>query len=1002
MVITKRPYHRRRPTRTRPRLEGLESRCLLSAPGTLSPDALFHETLDAALDLKSLGLGARLTASGTIGAGPEGAADVNWYKFSLSATAEVRLAVQPGGGGPRFDAAISLYNEAPPAFDPYTFAPTDPYTPDGHRLLAQDDIGVGKGPRASAGIDRLLGPGTYWVAVSGSGNDYFQPFLAGSGLNGSTGGYRLSLTATDPGAAYDTATPVVLASDPAPGAVLGQSPFVLRFDLNSPIDPATVQGYYDDPTSVGQLLFNTVNDFGPTGGATPVTDQYLSAPTALVYMEPKANELQIDLAAPLVAGFYQITLTGRGPGGGDYVAEFQVAGPAGDANVPDQPGTWTGTAREIPFADDGRLHQAAGAVGVDPSDPSGFLQAGVEMYHFSITHPGTYALDAEVFAGRIGSPLDASLSLFKMEQGSPVYVASDGDTDNAVTGTDGRPWLFTDPALFETLGPGDYYLAVSSGSNFPNPSDPFDTGAFDPSSPQSGSVGGSGGMTGPYVLNLLVQPVVPAAPHVVSVAPDTGPTGDGALTAIRVRFDRPVNLLDLAFQRYQQTPPGQMLNGALESAALTAGGQSIDLRLGDYDGATNTATFILLGAVPPGQYTLTLSGDGPEGIVGEGGVPLAGNQAGTDTYTTSFAVTGEPWHGNDWESLPGFNTPRHAQPIGALFPDQLSQGVTITHDATAGAGVTESDYGVDLMQSRVYSLSVEGDVPDGTTVTWLGADGGVAATCTYGGGQPLLPIFLNAGHYTLRLTWPAGVTNYVLHLSYSGSPENPTPLVVGSGPAVRLRLLTGAPDGATPPAAPATADAGASPAASSGGPLPGTFTLPSSALLAQGFSPLEGIAAAGGSGYTGGDRVLVRAPADASPANALLGLVIVTTAPLTTPPDVDPSPAPTAPATPEGSSGQGSAAPVPMMQVLDLMFEMWQWLGASSPSAPGATAPLPPAEGGAAEARLVAPPARDSHEPPAEAGRDLSWVYACALAVGALAAPVVRTRRAGQPVLRSP
>src|SRR5581483_10450602 len=122
-VLTKKrcPRRGRRPARTRPYLEGLESRCLLSAPGTLSPDALFHETLDAALDLRALAVGARLTASGAIGAGPEGAADVTWYKFSLSNTAEVRLAIQPGAGGPHLDAALSLYNDAPPTLDPYTF-----------------------------------------------------------------------------------------------------------------------------------------------------------------------------------------------------------------------------------------------------------------------------------------------------------------------------------------------------------------------------------------------------------------------------------------------------------------------------------------------------------------------------------------------------------------------------------------------------------------------------------------------------------------------------------------------------------------------------------------------------------------------------------------------------------------------------------------------------------------------------------------------------------------
>ncbi|HEX5271245.1 MAG TPA: hypothetical protein VFW33_12180, partial [Gemmataceae bacterium] len=703
----------RRPHRAHPRLERLELRCLLSGPGTLSPDVLYHETLDAALDLKSVGVGTRVVASGAIGAGPEGAADVNWYRFSVSDTAEVRLTALPGTAGRPLRAALSLYNDAPSTLNPYTFSATDPYTPDGHRLLAQSDPPAVNGPVAPASIDRLLGPGTYWVAVSGSGNDDFFPFLAGSGLNGRTGSYSLSVSAADPGRAYRTAAPVVLASDPAPGEVLGQSPFALRFDLNTSLSDDTVAGYAYDPTTLARLLYNTTNDFSPGGTAGDVTDQYLAFGT--VALEPGANELQVAPWAPLTSGFYEVILPGYGPGGSDYVAQFQVAGPAGNTDPYQQPGTSTGTAYEIPGADDGRLHQFRGAVGVDPTDPNGFSQSGVELYHFTITHPGIYALDAEVFAGRVGSPLDASLTLFKIDQGTPVFVASNGNSDNAFPGTNAQAALFTDPGLFETLGPGDYYLAVSSGVNFPDPNDPTYTSFFDPTVPQSGSTGISGGTTGPYVLNVLVQPVVPAAPHVVAVTPDTGPKGDGPLTAVHVRFDQPVNLLSLAFERYLETAASGTANGALPSANLTSGGQSFDVRLDSYDGATNTATFILLSPVPGGQYTLTLSGDGAEGIEGLGGAPLAGNRPGGHTFAASFTVAGEAGEGDDRVTLPGFNDPHHAQPIGTLFPGQLSDGVTISHDASAGAGVPEADYALELLQSRAYSLTIDGDVPPGCT-----------------------------------------------------------------------------------------------------------------------------------------------------------------------------------------------------------------------------------------------------------------------------------------------
>ncbi len=996
MLTIKRCPRRGRLRRVRLDLEGLESRCLLSGPGTLSPDVLFHETLDAALDLQTLGVGARAVAAGTIGAGPEGAADVNWYEFSLSATADVRLTALPGTAGRPLAATLSLYNDAPLTLNPDTYSFIDPYTPDSHRLLARDD--AGGSPASPATIDRLLGPGTYWVAVSGSGNDDFYPFLAGSGLDGTTGSYRLSIAASDPGEGYDNpALPVVLASDPAPGEVVGQSPFVLRFDLNAPLDPNTVEGYFNDPTTLAQLLFNTSNDFSPGGSATDVTDQYL--PFSTVALEPEANELQIALGAPLTSGYYEVILPGYGPGGSDYVAQFQVAGPAGNTDPTQQPGTWTGTAYDIPNVTDGRLHQVSGAVGVDPTDPSGFYQAGVELYHFSIARQGTYALDAEVFAGRIGSPLDASLSLFKMEQGNPVFVASDGDTDDNIPSTNSKVPLFTDPALFATLTPGDYYLAVSAGANFPDPNDPTDTTYFDPSVPQSGSTGIGNNTTGPYVLNLLVQPVAAVAPHVVSVTPATGPDGNGPLTAINVRFDQPVNLLALAFERYEQTGQTGTPNGALVSATLTNGQQTAELRLGSYDDATNTATFILLAPVAPGQYTLTLSGAGSQGIAGFSGAPLAGNVPGTNTFVSTFSVVGAAWDGNDWTALPGFNDPQHAQPIGVLFPVQLSEGVMIAHADSATDSATQDDYSIELLQSRLYSLNLAADdLAAGYTINVLDANGVVEATYTFATGTNEAVFFLNAGTYTLQVIQPVGLWTYSLTISYSGSPESPTPLVVGAGPALRVRLLTGTADGTAPtsfvPPSSGTA-AAVTPAAAANGTLPTAFALPSSALLAQGFSPLEGVASAGGADYTGGDRFLVHAPADSSPANPSLSLVVVTRAPLAFPPadDGDQVSAPAAPA-PAETTGQSAPTAEVISRLLDLMFEYGGWFGAAASAPQQAPTPLPPAAEDGGDGPGAVRPGPNLHAAsPVEGVPDVSLGWACALAAGALALPLDGRRR---------
>src|SRR5438270_4017652 len=84
----------RRSRRPGPRLEELELRNLLSAAPVAAD---FHETLDHALDLAVLDPGGPLSESGTIGSGPDAAADVNYYQFTLTQPARVQLGAQNAG-----------------------------------------------------------------------------------------------------------------------------------------------------------------------------------------------------------------------------------------------------------------------------------------------------------------------------------------------------------------------------------------------------------------------------------------------------------------------------------------------------------------------------------------------------------------------------------------------------------------------------------------------------------------------------------------------------------------------------------------------------------------------------------------------------------------------------------------------------------------------------------------------------------------------------------------
>jgi hypothetical protein len=943
-----------------------------------------QETLLGAADLGTLGIGRQVGAGAVIGAGPAQAADVFWYEFHVpdQVTEHVRVSALTREIGSPLVATVSLFNDAP--FD--QFNPIDYYTPTGHRMLAQDDAGSHGG---DAVIDRLLGPGDYWVAVSGSGNDNFSQTLADSGLAGSTGAFQLSVAASDPGPGYsDPNTPVVLASDPALGAVLDRSPFLLRFDLNTPIDPGTV---------TPQLFFNTTNDFsfGPSCTAAPVS-------LGNVSFEPVANELLVQPAAPLTAGYYEVVLPNYGPGGAsDYVVPFQINGLAGNLDPTLQPGVTPGSAYQVPNATDGRLHQLTGAVGDDPTDAAGFDSNGVEYYHFTVGGTDPYALDAEVFAGRIGSPLEPVLTLFQADGNGLHPLMSNAGTQDRARDAVSRTPLATDPALFATLAPGDYYLAVSTGQNYPGPGITDPSQYFDPATPHSGSGGNS---TGPYVFNLLLQRPGPA-PHVVSVTPDTGPDGHGPLTALHVRFDEPVNLLPVAFNAFLESH-----NGGLSSVTLTAPDQSTaPLRLESYDSATNTATFILLSPTPAGEYSLQLSGDGPEAITSATGTPLAGNVTltGEHRFETTFQVSGAPPR---WAASfqPGSHDPQHPQNVGVLFPVRLSRKVTFSRPATSRSSDTEDDYSFTVLQSRLYTMTISGSaLPAQFTVTFLDPMGQVIDSYTYDRRHPPLPFQMAAGTYTLRISWSGAPGPYTVKLGLINSPENPTPLVVGSGPALRVRLLTSTGDGAAP-AAPAVTGGGAPSgvvgAASSSGALPGAFTLPGSALLAQGFSPLQGVGSAGGTDSpTGGEQLAVRAPAAQGGADPQLTLVAVTQAPLDAPSEGNVALAPAA-LVPRAMSGRSVLGHVgTASRLLDVLYEYWDWFNASvlSPAEPipGPSAPSAEAEAGQGGLGSVLP----RHAPvagAAEAVSDTSWAWACAVAAGALAVPSRSRRRGGARMVR--
>src|SRR5262249_49666162 len=160
-----------------------------------------------------------------------------------------------------------------------------------------------------------------------------------------------------------------------------------------------------------------------------------------------------------------------------------------------------------------------------------------------------------------------------------------------------------------------------------------------------------------------------------STSPGAWETLNQPPTQLVVKFDKPVNLTQLAFQTYQN--PSGDTNPPIYIEA--ADGTTYIPRFMSYDGASNEATFVMLDALPGGDYRLHLSG--ANGLDDLGGNPLGGNDPSGDyvvRFTVDAAPRGDGWNPLEWSDQEPNDTIDHPQDLGVLFPDELAAGVTLT------------------------------------------------------------------------------------------------------------------------------------------------------------------------------------------------------------------------------------------------------------------------------------------------------------------------------------
>lgn len=275
-----------------------------------APVGVPNETLDHALALGDLSLGVGVVEQGSLGKGPASAADVEWYSFTLDQPAKITAELGRLDQSSSFQGVLSLFNN-----DPFDFG--DPFDADGHRLMEQNvapsDGGVAK-------LDRLLGPGTYELAVSGSGNLDFHPLLADSGLPGSTGDFNLQISTSDAGVWSGTG-PAVLTTDPASNVSLSSSPLAIRLNLSGPLDPSTLIA-----GQTVQLISSPTGNFAQDGQQVAL---------ASINFSSSINELQLFPASPLAPDHYEVLLQGQSVGGSQVVADPNGNDLNADADHPD-------------------------------------------------------------------------------------------------------------------------------------------------------------------------------------------------------------------------------------------------------------------------------------------------------------------------------------------------------------------------------------------------------------------------------------------------------------------------------------------------------------------------------------------------------------------------------------------------------------------------------------------------------------------------------------------
>ncbi|MEO6811713.1 MAG: PPC domain-containing protein [Isosphaeraceae bacterium] len=519
----------------------------------------------------------------------------------------------------------------------------------------------------------------------------------------------------------------VAASDPAPGARLIASPTTLAVKFDQPVAFWTI-GRND-------LLIDRVNTDGTT---TPVID-----PDG-VYdetLDPTGQWLSIALGQPLGPGHYRLSLSDESgltgvdgsplAVGGQTVAEFTILSPGVKLSDAEDLGTPDAT----PTATAGVLDLAA--------DP-----ASVRLYKITLPAGHHWRLGLEVSAQRDGGTLDAALALFD-SLGRPIATDDMGRSDAPA-----------DPYLFAGLEPGVYYIGVSGRGNLPG-----QPGGYDPVTGDAGQTG-SDQSGGPFRLHVVADPAdapISLTQLIVDRADPLNPTPTGLTLQFSgvLGLDLSSNVLD------------QLTNGV---ELVDQAGRVWPLAASGYNDVEARYSYLLLGPLPAGSYTLRLPDQG--GLTDLAGAsPVAADVFGPRLPRRVLATFSVDATALDPDPLD----------LGPLFPNTVQAGVSTETDLAAGAS---ADVRFVVIHADYYELELShSGGPISARLICENIDQALDADVD----RKLPPsmIYLAPGvyHVQIKATGEQGAHVLLTHYADSSHWEALLANGVGQGPALGLRLI---------------------------------------------------------------------------------------------------------------------------------------------------------------------------------------------------------------------